>query len=112
MIKQQAVERKTKKKLKKSNIGLLLLVVFIFVLILISTVFNDWSQIVENRKEVENLNKYYEELKEEGAALNSEVTKLQDPEYVARYAREKYMFTKDGETILRIIDGKVVTENE
>lgn len=112
MIKQQLVEKKSKKKLKKSNIGLLLLVVFVFVLILISTVFNDWFQIVENKKEEESLNKYYDELKEKGAALNSEVTKLQDPQYVARYAREKYMFTKDGETILRIIDGKVATENE
>ena len=108
MIKQQNIVNKSNKKLKKSNFWLLLLVVFIFVLVLISTVFNDWLQIVNNRKEVEELNKYYEELKEEGASLNSEVTKLQDPEYVARYAREKYMFTKDGETVLRIIDGKVV----
>ena len=29
-----------------------------------------------------------------------EVVKLQDPEYVAKYAREKYLFTKDGELII------------
>ena len=102
--------KKQVKKPKKSNICMLLLVVFVFILILISTVLNDWMQIVDNKKEVETLTTYYESIQEEGASLNSEVIKLQDPEYVARYAREKYMFTKDGETILRIIDGKVVTE--
>ena len=29
---------------------------------------------------------------------------LEDPEYVARYAREKYLYSKDGELIIRIPD--------
>ena len=33
-------------------------------------------------------------------SLEGEVVKLQDPEYVAKYAREKYLFTKDGELII------------
>jgi putative chitinase len=27
---------------------------------------------------------------------------IKDPDYVARYAREKYMYSKDGEIILRL----------
>ena len=45
-------------------------------------------------------------------SLKSEVVKLQDPEYVARYAREKYLYTKDGETILKIVDGRVVVDDK
>ena len=46
----------------------------------------------------------YEILLEEEDSLNNEVIKLQDPEYVDRYAREKYLYTLDGEKILMIID--------
>ena len=43
-------------------------------------------------------------LKDEEDKLNSDIKKLKDPEYVARYAREKYMYSKDGELIIRIPD--------
>lgn len=33
-----------------------------------------------------------------------EVSKLQDPDYIARYAREKYMYSKPGEIILRMVE--------
>lgn len=95
--------KKIKKK-KDNHIAFLLLAVFMFVVILISTVFNDVQQIIMNRNKTEDLNLKYIELLEEEASLNGEVIKLQDPEYIARYAREKYMYTKDGEKILTIID--------
>lgn len=95
---------KNKKKDQKSMVGILLLAVLLFLIVLISTVFSDWSQIMKNKEQTKQLSSYYEQLLEEGASLNNEVLKLQDPEYVARYAREKYMFTKDGEIILKIID--------
>ena len=31
-----------------------------------------------------------------------DANKLQDPDYIARYAREKYLYSKDGEFILKI----------
>ncbi len=100
----------SKSQKKKSNDGkrivFLLCSVVLFVVILISTVFNDWTQIMENRVNTKEYQTYYEQLQEEEASLNSEVIKLQDSEYIARYAREKYMYTKDGETILKIIDSK------
>ena len=43
-----------------------------------------------------------EKLKDKEDELNNTVTKLQDPDYVARYAREKYLYSKDGEIIIRI----------
>ena len=68
--------------------------------------------IKQNKEETKAYNEKYQELLEEEASLNSEVIKLQDPEYVARYAREKFMYTKDGELILKIVDGEVLTTEE
>lgn len=34
--------------------------------------------------------------------VKNELEKLQDPDYVARYAREKYLYSKDDEFIIRI----------
>ena len=95
-----------KKKKNKSMVGILLLAVLLFLIVLVSTVFSDWSKIAKNKEQTKELSSYYEQLLEEGASLNNEVLKLQDPEYVARYAREKYMFTKDGEIILKIIESE------
>jgi len=41
-------------------------------------------------------------LKEKEASLKIDYTKLQDPEYIARYARENYLYSKDGEYIIQI----------
>ena len=62
--------------------------------------FNTWQQIANNRKIKEELTDKYNELLENEESLEGEVVKLQDPEYVAKYAREKYLFTKDGELII------------
>lgn len=42
------------------------------------------------------------ELKREEKLLKTEIEKLQDKDYIARYAREKYLYSKDGEYILKI----------
>ena len=76
----------------------------ILVIALISTIINDWIQVVRNRNEIKEVNIKYEELKEEEASLNVEVAKLKDPDYIARYAREKYMYSKPGEIILRMVE--------
>ena len=104
---------KEKVKLKSdASVKSLLIFVALFMLILIGTVFNDWTLIKENVRETEELNERYQTLLEEEASLNSEVIKLQDPEYVARYAREKYMYTKNGEKILKIVDGQILSSGE
>ena len=43
-------------------------------------------------------------LKEKEEELKVDVERLEDPDYVARYAREKYMYSKEGEIILRLPD--------
>ena len=70
--------------------------------ILIGTVYRDWIQIINNKKQTVFLNEKYNKLLIDENSLKSEVNKLQDPEYVARYAREKFLLSKDGELIIRI----------
>lgn len=36
--------------------------------------------------------------------LENDILKLENPDYIAKYVREKYFYSKDGELILRIED--------
>jgi len=89
---------------KKSKRRLIFLTMLFFcaVISLISAVFGDWSQIMANTKESKALREQYESLLKSEESLESEVAKLQDPEYIARYAREKYLYSKKGEFIIKL----------
>lgn len=52
--------------------------------------------------EKEELTQKMAKLDEEEEKLSGEVERLQDPEYIARYAREKYLYSKDGEFIIKM----------
>ena len=89
-------------KARRQRLLFLTTVLLVLVVAIIGSVFKDWVQIMDNRTErIELLNKYSLLLEEE-QQLKSDVNKLQDPNYVARYAREKYLYTKSGELIIRI----------
>lgn len=62
------------------------------------------KKIMEINKQKNILNNKLVNLKDEEDALNSDIKKLKDPDYVARYARKKYMYSKEGELIIRIPD--------
>ena len=44
------------------------------------------------------------ELKDKETDLNQEISKLKDDDYLARYAREEYLYSKDGEYVIKIED--------
>ena len=91
------------KKTKKEKIRLVLISLIIIGVIasLISSVSKDWVTILENKKEITELSQNYEKLLSDEEKLKSEVTKLQNSDYVARFAKEKYLYSSDGETIIR-----------
>lgn len=94
------MKRVTKKDKRRITF---LIIIFIPLLILfLSNMFSYWSNIYTNIKEKKKLDKEYEEKLEREEILNSEIQKLQDDEYIARYAREKYLYSKDGEIIIKI----------
>ena len=61
-----------------------------------------WVEIFEKYQEKKELDKELTLLKEKEETLKVDAKKLQNPDYIARYAREKYLYSKDGEFILRI----------
>ena len=95
-----------KKGLKKARRRLLLLIVlFLGLLSYVSiNLFRVWLQVIDNNSTIASLTSQYDELMEQEKQLKSDVSKLQDPNYVARYAREKYLYSKDGELIIRLPD--------
>ena len=54
------------------------------------------------KNENEKLKVKLDNLKEEEEILKSEVNKLKDPVYVAKYAREKFLYSGDNEYIIRM----------
>ena len=96
-------KRKSNKKAKRR-----IFVFFIFFGAIIGSLsysfFTNVEKIIEIKKDKSGLNNNLADLQEEEKVLNSDIKKLQDPEYVARYAREKYLYSKDGELIIRLPD--------
>ena len=90
----------TKKDKRRVLIWTLLIVIIMSYLGVFS--FNYWSKILANKKEKELLEKEYNALLKDERDLKSQITKLQDPDYVAEYAREKFMLSKDGEIIIKV----------
>jgi cell division protein DivIC len=68
----------------------------------ISNIWKYSVQILKNIETKKELDATYKEKLKEEEKLQSEIIKLQDPDYVARYAREKYLYSKDGEIIIKI----------
>lgn len=92
----------TKKDKRRVLVWSLLIVIIISYLSVFS--FHYWNQILLNNKEKQELESKYNSLLKDEQELKSQISKLQDPEYVAAYAREKYMLSKDDEIIIKVAE--------
>lgn len=93
------------KKVTKQTKRRLLLITMLTLAIFLAFSFNLWkmlSQVFDKNKEAAFLTAEMSRLEDEEAHLKIEVEKLNDPDYVARYARERYLYSKDGEFTIRI----------
>ena len=83
-----------------------MLVIFMFFGAIISTLgytfVHDLGRIHDMKEEKEELVSEKEKLLEVEEATEADIKRLSEPEYIARYAREKYFYSKEGEIILRI----------
>lgn len=70
--------------------------------VFVSTLVSLDLQIKKTKDEIKELTISYSDKLEEEENLKEEITRLQDPEYMAKYAREKYLYSKDNEIILKI----------
>lgn len=85
-----------------------MLVIFLFFIVVISTLgytlFFNVCQIIDLKLNMIDLKEKKLELEDEEKVIEADIKRLQNPEYIARYAREKYFYSKPGEIILRIED--------
>lgn len=95
-----------KKKNKKAKARLFIFFIIFGAIIgsLSYSFFSNIQKMLEIKKQKNELKEKLVALKDEEEVLNSDIKKLEDPDYVARYAREKYLYSKDGELIIRLPD--------
>lgn len=60
--------------------------------------------------EERNLKEKLISLQAEEESLKIEIQKLKDPDYLARYARENYLYSKDGEYIIKLEENQETKE--
>lgn len=81
-------------------------VIFMFFGAIIATLgftfFRDLNKIRDLNYDMKKLVQKENDLIDEEAAIEADIKKLSDPSYIARYAREKYFYSKEGEIILRM----------
>lgn len=75
-----------------------LLMIVYFVFTLTSSIFN----YISLKKEENNLRVELANLQQQKEELKIEIEKLNDPEYVAKYAKEKYLYSQNGEYVIKI----------
>lgn len=92
--------KKTKKE--KKRLFVISVVIILLVVSLVSSVAGDWTKIMENKSKITSLNKQYNDLLSEEEKLVSEVTRLQDDDYIVRFAKEKFLYSENGELIIRM----------
>ena len=96
-------KKTSKSKVKKTRRFLLLGIgSIIIILVTVFTIGKYWVEIFDKYREKKQLEEELSYLKEKEDELKLDADKLQDPDYVARYAREKYLYSKDGEFIIKI----------
>ena len=77
-----------------TSIGIIVITTF--------TIGSYWLEIYEKYQERSELEEKLEYLQSREAVLRGDADRLQDPDYIARFARERYLFSKEGEIVLQI----------
>lgn len=96
--------KKKKRKTSKSKIRIFVSLI-VFGAVTTALGYNCLTNIMkiqEMKKEKKELESKLIVLQEEKEILETDILKLEDPDYIAKYVREKYFYSKDGELILRL----------
>ena len=94
--------RKTSKKIQVRRILFLGFTSVFIIFVTTYTIGKYWFEIFEKYQEKNKLREELVYLKAKEEELKVDANKLQNPDYIARYAREKYLYSKEGEFILKI----------
>lgn len=96
-MKNKKISRNVKRRL--TFLAPILTIILIFCI----TSIGSYAYNIYNLKREElKLKEELKNLKEKEEELEEEIIKLKDPEYIAKYARENYYYTKNGEYVIKI----------
>jgi len=107
---QKKITKKSKRRLMIFGIPALLIILY-FCVTVISYIYN-YSKL---KDEEEQLKHELVVLQKEKQDLKVEIKKLNDPDYIVRYAKEKFLYSTDGEYVIKIIEEEeqqVVSEED
>lgn len=108
-LQQKINQRKRKLLIRRLTVFFSFAAVIIY--LLISTLLSQ-SETLENKQaEMEKLKKEYHELKERQIILKEEINKLQDDEYIGKFARKEFFLSGDNEIIFSTPDEEDEEEN-
>ena len=88
------------------TLSLIAIIYFVF------SLFYNIYTIYDLSKEKDRLEKKYISLQEQAEDLKIDIEKLNDPDYLANYARENYLYSKEGEYVLQLKEEKEETEEQ
>ncbi len=97
MANAKKISKSTKRRLRIFGI-LSVVCIFYFIFCLGYEIY----QIHKLENEKLELKKEYSELKKDAKKLQLQIDELNDPEYLAKYARENYSYSKEGEYIIKL----------
>lgn len=86
----------------KRRLWLFFLVTLFVCGLFVNNIMSLYIQIKDSNQKEKELSDNLNILKDKTQHLESEVKKLSDPDYVAKYAREKYLYSKDGEYTIKL----------
>lgn len=96
------MRKKSSFKKKKNYLFLVSIISLCILIYLVYTLSSLFFQIYSKYNEKAQLEKKLVKLENENDKLSKDLEKLKDPEYIAKYAREKYYYSKDGEILIKI----------
>lgn len=106
-MRKKKMTKKSKRRLMIFGIPSLLCIIY-FCVTFVSYIYNYSSLKNEEKK----LNEELVALREEKKQLKNEIQKLNDPDYIIRYAKEKYLYSTEGEYVIKLDEEEKVDEVE
>lgn len=106
-MQKKKITKKSKRRLMIFGITSLVLIVY-FCITFVSYIYN----FVSLKDEEKKLNDELYVLKEEKKQLKTEIQMLNDTDYIIRYAKEKYLYSTEGEYVIKLSEEKKVEMEE
>jgi cell division protein DivIC len=98
---QSLIDQRRKKALMRRLTAFSILAVTAFV-ILFTTMYFQSKALAEKEDQLKEIKSSYAEVEETQKVLEEEIKKLQDEEYIGKYARQEYFLSDEGEIIFTI----------